>query len=75
MWNDVLRSVVKDVLRSDVIDVVLYGVLKVLVSSAGLRKCCSCGCAVYDIVHSRVLFNGGCSPGVIMAGESNTMFL
>ena len=74
MWNDVLRSVVKDVLRSDVIDLVRCGVLKMQVSSAALRKCCSCGCALSYIDHSLVLFNGGWSAGVIMAGESNTMF-
>ena len=72
-WTD-LRSVVKDVLLSDVIDVVHCGVLQVLVCAAGVRKCCSCGSAVSNIVNSRVLFNGGCWAGVIMTGDSNTMF-
>ena len=75
MWNDVLLSVVIDILRSDVIDVVRCGVLQVLVCYGLVRKCCSCGCAVSIIVHSRVLFNGGSWAGVIMSGQSNTMFL
>ena len=75
MWNDVLLSVVIDVLRSDVIVVVRCGVLQVLLCSGGVRKCCSCRCAVSNIVHSRVLFNGRSWAGVIMVGESNPMFL
>ena len=74
MWNDVLRSIDIDVIRSDVIDVVRCGVFSVLMCSAGVRECCYCGCAVSNIVHSRVLFTGGCWAGVIMVDESNTMF-
>ena len=74
MWNKVLRSIVIDVLRSDVIDVVRCVVLSVLVCSAGVRKCCSCGCVVSNIVHSRVLFSGGRWACVFAVVESNTMF-
>ena len=75
MSNDVLRSGVIEVLRSDLIVVVRSGVLQVLLCSGGVRKCCSFGCAVSNIVHSRVLFNGRSGAGVIKAGESNTMLL
>ena len=73
MWNDVLRAVHIDIVRSPVIDVVRSGVLQMLVCSAGVRKCCSCGCAVSIIVHTRVLFTGGSWAGVFAVAESNTM--
>ena len=75
VWNNVLLSIVIDVLQSDVIDFFRCGVLYVLVYSVGVRKYCSCGCVFSNIVHTRVLFNGGSWAGVIIMGESNTMFL
>ena len=71
--NKILRSVLIDLLRFDVRDVVRCGVVKVLVCSAGVRKCCSCGCVASNIVHSRVLFSGGSWARVVAVAESKTM--
>ena len=54
-------------------EILVLVVLKVLECSAGVGKFCSCGSAVSNIVHSRVLFNGGSWAGVRMVAESNTV--